>query len=157
MPGFQVSQAAEERVLHCFSVLRLNFAKFSFQKYSRWPAVTRLLPSLSHSQRPTVTRSARVPCAARATRSGPIHSPRPQRPAIIRSGQPHSPRLKSLGAARRQSPRPESLAVACSPSPSTVDAARVTRVTESAKDSVTRSRLTPGKVTGRVILGYPTC
>ena len=96
VPRFQGSRSdsEEERVLHCFSGLRvnLNFGKFSFQKYSRRPAdaaVTRLLPSLCHSQRPVVTR--RGPSHLRSTCirccQCPIHSPRPRRPAITRSGQ----------------------------------------------------------------------
>ena len=32
-PRFQVSRAAEEQILHCFSGLSENFAKFSFHKY----------------------------------------------------------------------------------------------------------------------------
>ena len=43
-PRFQVSRAAEEQILHCFSGLRANFAKFSFQKYPQRPAFTRRGP-----------------------------------------------------------------------------------------------------------------
>ena len=44
-PRFQVSRVVEEQILHCFSGLRANFAKFSFQKYPRRPAITRRGPS----------------------------------------------------------------------------------------------------------------
>ena len=55
LPRFQVSRAAEEQVLHCFSGLRTKFAKFSFQKYLRRPAVTGRGPSHPQRRRPTVT------------------------------------------------------------------------------------------------------
>ena len=99
-PRFQVSLVAEEQLLHCFSGLRANFAKFSFQNTHSGPpseslatariTVTRSGPpslwrhGLSHSG----SRAARVthcdlsqsskrsgqPCSlvpARVTRSGP--------------------------------------------------------------------------------------
>ena len=91
-----VSRAAEEQVLHCYSGLRVNFAKFSFQKYSQRPAVTRRGPSLSGLPSLAAARVTQA-CAARVTRRGPIHSPRP-RPAVTRSASfarpvpSHSPR-----------------------------------------------------------------
>ena len=121
-PIFQVSRAAEEQVLHCFSGLRAKFAKFSFQKYSQRPTITRRGPS--HSQRPAftlapwpseslrlaqpveltvtrVTRHAQRP--ARLTRPGSSHS---QRPAVTRRGPPSTPagRQSSRTAAGRHLP-----------------------------------------------------
>ena len=138
------------------ATMRVNFAKFSFQKYSLRPAVIRLRPSLSHSQRPDVTRRGPSPtftcAAARATRVGSIHSPLPRRPGITRSGQPHSSRPESLGrpAVDCRGPSHSLLrAVHHPPGPASLAAARVTGVTESEtdSDSLTRSRLRPASLT----------
>ena len=96
-----VSRAAEEQVLHCYSGLRVNFAKFSFQKYS-WqrPAVTRRGPSLNHLQRPAVTRRGPSHSGLRS----PCYSPRPDSLAAA-AARRHSHR-------QLRSPRPESLAAA---------------------------------------------
>ena len=132
VPRFQGSRSAEERVLQCLQVcvLHANFAKFSFQKCSWRPAVTRLRPSLSHSQRSARAASRRCPIHLRS----PCNSLRPDSlsaaaaAAITLCGQPHSPRPESLGAVRGQLPRPESLAAACSPSPSTVTSLAAARL-----------------------------
>ena len=87
------------RFFNGFSGLRVNFATFSFHKNARRP------PSLAAARRHSGA-AARATCAARVTRRGQSHSPRPRR-AVTRCGQPRSvPRPESLAAARRHGHSP---------------------------------------------------
>ena len=150
VPMFQGSRAAEERVSYCFSGLR-NFGKFSFQKYSWWPAVTRLRPSLSHLQRPAVTRHGPSHLCSLCNSLQPDQSPRQRRPAITsstasdgwHSQRCYCPSYWALPATNRRCPsnlqRP---VVHHPPRPASLAAAIVTRATESVTVSVTRCRPT---------------
>ena len=75
LPRLQVLQAAEEQILHCFSGLSANFAKFSFQKY-QLPAITSSCQSHTMTScKPTAIQKPQSVCQftdwLSATQNGP--------------------------------------------------------------------------------------
>ena len=84
VPRFQRSRAAEERVLHCFSGLRVNSSKVLFSKLES----TRSGPPSLASARPWVTCSGQPSLvAARVTRPAVHHPPLPASLAAARVTQ----------------------------------------------------------------------
>ena len=168
VPRFQRSRAAEERVLHCFSGLRVNSSKVLFSKLES----TRSGPPSLASARPWVTCSGQPSLvAARVTRPAVHHPPLPASLAAARvtqvtellSDSPPKQMSPWLAAARvicaasatsygpiqlpvvnrrdsSHSQRRPQAAVHHPPQTASLAAARVTRVTESVTDSVTRRR-----------------
>ena len=111
MPRFQGLRAVEERVLLCFSGLRVKKVFFpkilaAARRYSPPPEPDSLAEAQRHSTRPDVTR--RGPSHLRS----PCNSLRPYSPSVAAAARHHSQRTASFAPARVTRRGPQSIAAA---------------------------------------------